>query len=166
MKELPKKLPIPIWDEQPTIKTKINEILDYLESQKEGEEPKQIDVKSLLDEYYECKRDNYLDQYGRQISGLYARNHHRMQEIINTLKALQQQPMNRCTWKHDYHTDGHRTHGDGDYAGTHWKCHCGAKNYTRLNEPLDSSAWLQKLCWVIGFVVVCFLPAVIIALQD
>lgn len=79
MKELPKKLPIPIWDEQPTIKTKINEILDYLESQKDGEEPKHIDVEGLLREYANLVIKNQdMPVTNREL------------EIINTLKALQQ----------------------------------------------------------------------------
>lgn len=140
MKELPQKIKQPeertmhgtlvVTHLSPT-ELKINELIEYLESQKEGEddclchlgeppkkgcinykeepkcscaidnvggnckwckeEPKQLDVEGLLDEYYECKRDNCLDQYGRQISGLYARNHHRMEAIINTLKQSLQQ---------------------------------------------------------------------------
>ena len=61
---------------------KINEILEYLESQKEGEEPKQIDVAALVHEHAQITLHQY--KYNSTIGT------ERLQEIINTLKALQQ----------------------------------------------------------------------------
>lgn len=68
---------------------KINELIEYLESQKEGEEPKQIDVEELCDEY--SMLDRHVTMCVTLSCGtcrLYVR---KMEDIINTFKqALQQ----------------------------------------------------------------------------
>lgn len=101
MKELPKKLEENFQECEICIKnpgspqlcnlclinkqnrSKINEIISYLESQKEGEEPKQIDVVKLCDELYGLGR-----WYDRCLNP--EESEGRKKEIINTLKALQQ----------------------------------------------------------------------------
>jgi len=83
MKELPKKLKLHSQEgmNEMVLQSwyKINEILDYLESQKDGEEPKHIDVEGLLREYANLVIKNQdMPVTNREL------------EIINTLKALQQ----------------------------------------------------------------------------
>lgn len=84
MKQLPKKLNIPDYasEIECALERKINEIIDYLESQKEKEEPKQIDVERLLTEYADIYN---LKQLG------YKYDQDRMAEIKQEIKqALQQ----------------------------------------------------------------------------
>lgn len=86
MKELPKKLKLHSQEgmNEMVLQSwyKINEILDYLESQKDGEEPKQIDVERLLTEYADIYN---LKQLG------YKYDQDRLAEIKQEIKqALQQ----------------------------------------------------------------------------